>query len=76
MRRAGSCAGDQSARIEIDYRPEAAVGIRVPVEMREAYGSYAGGVVCPNALEATARYASFRRFTVDTQETIHYRELR
>jgi hypothetical protein len=66
----------ETARIEIDYQPEAGLDIWVPTEMREVYGSFAGDVACPNALKATARYTSYHRFSVETQETIHYRDLK
>ena len=64
------------ARLEIDYRPETGLDIWVPAEMREYYGSNAPDEVCPAGVQARARYAAFRRFSVETQETIHYRDVK
>ncbi|HXY42231.1 MAG TPA: hypothetical protein VEQ10_21320 [Vicinamibacteria bacterium] len=59
------------AELETDYAPEPKLAMWVPVEMRERYQDLPGGgfPVFGSPTEAVARYSSFRRFSVATQET-------
>jgi hypothetical protein len=50
--------------IDVRYRPDAALGVMVPVEMRERYES--GGTV----VLGRATYGRFRTFSVHTEESI------
>jgi len=56
--------------IETEYRPQRRLGIWVPCEMKEDYRDLpgAGRAVFHSPTQATARYSSFRQFTVSTQE--------
>ena len=67
------------ARIVTEYAPDAKLGVLVPVEMRESYEipkETAGSSVVDDVrdstfsitIEATARYAGYRRFEVTTDE--------
>ena len=63
---------EAEARVTTDYRPEPALAMWVPAEMREHFGDV------PNAKVKTfhapfngvARYERFRRFTVSTEEQV------
>jgi hypothetical protein len=63
---------EAEARVSTDYRPEPALGMWVPAEMREHFADV------PNAKRKTfaapfdgvARYERFRRFTVSTDEQV------
>jgi hypothetical protein len=53
------------ARIEVQYAPDAQMGLLVPREMREKYESKDGSVI-----EGRASYAKFRRYQVTTDEKL------
>jgi hypothetical protein len=58
------------ARLSVDYRPDAALGLWLPTEMKEDYRDL-GGTFDPvfrRPTEATARYARYRRFEVSVDE--------
>ena len=56
--------GDLTAIIDVCYVEQAALGFRVPIEMRERYRTQFQRV------EGTATYSRFRQFQVKTGETI------
>ncbi len=55
-------------RIDVEYRVEPKLGIRVPVRMEEAHDLRSGSV--EEKLTGIARYTNFRQFRVDTSERI------
>jgi hypothetical protein len=59
-------SGSLRARIEVTYAPQPSLGgLLVPSMMREKYNSADGAVI-----EGRARYSRFRRYRVQTDETI------
>ncbi len=60
---------EAEARVTTDYRPEPALAMWVPAEMRERFADVAGAKVqtFPNPFKGAARYSRFRRFTVRTE---------
>jgi hypothetical protein len=50
-----------AASIKVEYRPEPSLSIWVPSKMQEEYPG----------LRATAHYSEYRRFSVETEETVH-----
>ena len=48
------------AELTVAYRPDARLGLLVPVEMHESYGFAGAGP--DQRIECTATYADFRRF--------------
>jgi hypothetical protein len=59
-------SGALRARIEVTYAPQPSLGgLLVPSMMREKYNSADGAVI-----EGRARYSRFRRYRVQTDETI------
>jgi VWFA-related protein len=61
---------EAKARVTADYRPEPALAMWVPSEMREEYADVEGAKqrTFPDPFKGVARYGRFRRFTVTTQE--------
>ena len=54
----------QTAHVSTSFERQPALDAHVPVEMKELYLTGAGRI------EATARYSNFRRFRVETEETL------
>jgi VWFA-related protein len=64
-----------SGEIVVSFRRDPALGMWVPVKMKETYqslsqGSTRGGISLQPFLEGTAIYSRYRRFQVKTEETI------
>jgi hypothetical protein len=59
-----------TASVATEYRPEAALAMWVPWEMREEYQDNPGAAVrlFGVSTDATARYSNFRRFGVTVDE--------
>ena len=60
------------AGVTADYRPEPALAMWVPTEMKELFAEVRSGKVptFPQPFEGVARYGKFRRFSVSTQESV------
>jgi VWFA-related protein len=56
------------AYVATQYRPEPKLAMWVPAEMRETYQDLRGTPIFGSPSEATARYSSFRRFTVTIED--------
>jgi hypothetical protein len=63
---------EAEARVTTDYRPEPAIAMWVPAEMREHFADVPRAKVktFPVAFTSVARYERFRRFTVSTEEKV------
>jgi len=63
---------EAEARVTTDYRPEPALAMWVPAEMREHFADVPRAKVktFPVAFTGVARYTRFRRFTVSTEEQV------
>jgi hypothetical protein len=63
---------EAEARVTTDYRPEPALAMWVPVEMREIFADVPRAKVktFPARFNGLARYERFRRFTVSTEERV------
>jgi hypothetical protein len=63
---------EAEARVTTDYRPEPALAMWVPAEMREHFGDVPNAKVTtfPARFNGVARYERFRRFTVSTEEQV------
>ncbi len=69
-------SGEARAEIVVRYRPEPALGLWVPAEMKESYSQPDSGATGRSGLirravvEGRATYSNFRRFQVTTGEAI------
>jgi hypothetical protein len=63
---------EAEARVTTDYRPEPALGMWVPAEMREHFADVPNAKLKTFAapFDGVARYERFRRFTVSTDEQV------
>jgi len=63
---------EAEARVTTDYRPEPALAMWVPAEMREHFADVPRAKVktFPAPFKGVARYERFRRFTVSTEEHV------
>jgi len=63
---------EAEARVTTDYRPEPALAMWVPAEMREHFADVPRAKVktFPAPFKGVARYERFRRFTVSTEEQL------
>ncbi len=63
---------EAEARVTTDYRPEPALAMWVPSEMRERFADLPNAKVktFPAPFDGVARYERFRRFTVSTDEQV------
>ena len=63
---------EAEARVSTDYRPEPALAMWVPAEMREHFADVPRAKVktFPAPFDGVARYERFRRFTVSTEEKV------
>lgn len=63
---------EAEARVTTDYRPEPALAMWVPAEMREHFADIPRAKVktFPVPFKGVARYGRFRRFTVATEEQV------
>jgi hypothetical protein len=63
---------EAEARVTTDYRPEPALAMWVPAEMREHFADVPRAKVktFPTPFKGVARYERFRRFTVSTEERV------
>jgi len=63
---------EAEARVTTDYRPEPALAMWVPAEMREHFADVPRAKVktFPAPFNGVARYERFRRFTVSTEEQV------
>ena len=63
---------EAEARVTTDYRPEPALAMWVPAEMRERFADVPNAKVktFPAPFNGVARYERFRRFTVSTEEQV------
>jgi hypothetical protein len=63
---------EAEARVTTDYRPEQALAMWVPAEMREHFADIPNATVktFPAPFNGVARYERFRRFTVATDEQV------
>jgi hypothetical protein len=63
---------EAEARVTTDYRPEPALAMWVPAEMREHFADVPRAKVktFPAPFKGVARYERFRRFTVSTEEQV------
>ena len=63
---------EAEARVTTDYRPEPALAMFVPAEMREHFADVPRAKVrtFPAPFNGVARYERFRRFTVSTEEKV------
>ncbi|HUL75838.1 MAG TPA: hypothetical protein VL691_01135 [Vicinamibacteria bacterium] len=63
--------GETIGWIDTQYRPNPGLGLWVPDEMVEGHENVPGGdadVDFDGVIRATARYANYRRFSVDVSE--------
>jgi hypothetical protein len=65
-------SAEAEARVTTDYRPESALAMFVPAEMKEHFGDVPNAKVktFPVRFNGVARYERFRRFTVSTGEQV------
>jgi hypothetical protein len=63
---------EAEAAVTTDYRPEPALAMWVPAEMKERYADVPDAKVrtFPDTFEGVARFAKFRKFTVRSQESV------
>ena len=63
---------EAEAQVTTDYRPEPALAMWVPAEMREHFADVPRAKVqtFPAPFNGVARYERFRRFTVSTEEKV------